>query len=86
MAENCISGPISVADDWVMVWMLEKGSVNLGDEDTGLRKDMDGFAAKEVAGEVVALLNELTMASMVRVRHSSKAKCLKLGGSVLSDR
>jgi hypothetical protein len=66
--------------------MFEKDSLDLRDEDTGLRNELSGSAVEEVAGEVIALLSELTMASMVRVRSSSRAKCSELEGFVLSDR
>jgi hypothetical protein len=77
---------ISGTGDWVTVWTLEMDSVDLGDEDVGLRKELNGFAVEGVTGQVLALLNELTMASMVRVRNPSRVKCLELEGSVLSDR
>jgi hypothetical protein len=41
-------------------------SVDLRDEGGRLRTELDGFAVEVLAGEVAALLNELTMASMVR--------------------
>jgi hypothetical protein len=74
VAEKCISG----AEDWVTVWISERDSVDLRDEAAGSRAELNGSAVEEVAGEVIALLDELTMASMVRVRNSSRAKCSEL--------
>jgi hypothetical protein len=50
----------------VTAWISEMDSVDLRDEGGRLRTELDGFAVEVLAGEVAALLNELTMASMVR--------------------